>query len=612
MTIEQDALFARVDALLARPEDLPEPTERKRLREAARVTQQELADIFEVRRESVRAWEARPQRAEAAQASGVHPAAGGLGSEIPGTRRVRARARHVPPAEPEHPAPAPDAHQPAPTPTPPPPHEGNPKPSAGPPQHPPPPRPIAINPLYPHGPLAVLDGDGTAYCIGGVVLECPATTIPALVDWTLSESGLGAARLHRNGKDSDPLIVLTESAAERFGLPPKLDSFEGVRSQRLPDDHKVVKQLARAKWKLTQRGFGPWPRIYRPAQAGNRQCVQLAILPWGALDSRAWPGAATLPPAELARVLGVYASRVITPRGSTAVCGLELMSAMRPPTRAVKDEATGTYVSASSAGALTAAVDPAPPEAPPEHPVAQGRGVADFLDEEAYQWVRSPELLADAECLLPYAVGIDINTAFLAAAPRLMVGLGEPTHVTHPAFDKKIPGSWLVDLSHLELDPRLPSPFTPHGERPTGPAWYTTLTVAYAQELGARVEPVEAYLRYESGAYLDPWHERLKEAYVATLADLGVTKDLEDAAFLQAMEQHKNGRSGSRMRAVSDQVDGQGRHRQAQGAPAGQGVTATASGGPPWTGRPGGRTSGPRSSPRRGSTCTARWQSWPT
>ncbi|KJY42613.1 hypothetical protein VR41_06995, partial [Streptomyces sp. NRRL B-1568] len=58
MTIEQDALFARVDALLARPEDLPEPTERKRLREAARVTQQELADIFEVRRESVRAWEA--------------------------------------------------------------------------------------------------------------------------------------------------------------------------------------------------------------------------------------------------------------------------------------------------------------------------------------------------------------------------------------------------------------------------------------------------------------------------------------------------------------------------------------------------------------------------
>ncbi|TGN74348.1 hypothetical protein E5082_29995 [Streptomyces griseoluteus] len=38
--------------------------------------------------------------------------------------------------------------------------------------------------------------------------------------------------------------------------------------------------------------------------------------------------------------------------------------------------------------------------------------------------------------------------------------------------------------SSAELDPRLPSPFTPDGSRPTGPAWYQTHTVAYAQELG--------------------------------------------------------------------------------------------------------------------------------
>ena len=38
----------------------------------------------------------------------------------------------------------------------------------------------------------------------------------------------------------------------------------------------------------------------------------------------------------------MYASRVITPRGSTAVTGLELMTALRPPTRAVKDETTGS------------------------------------------------------------------------------------------------------------------------------------------------------------------------------------------------------------------------------------------------------------------------------
>lgn len=35
-------------------------------------------------------------------------------------------------------------------------------------------------------------------------------------------------------------------------------------------------------------GFGPWARIYRPATAGRRQCVQLAVLPWGALNPRSW------------------------------------------------------------------------------------------------------------------------------------------------------------------------------------------------------------------------------------------------------------------------------------------------------------------------------------
>ncbi len=79
----------------------------------------------------------------------------------------------------------------------------------------------------------------------------------------------------------------------------------------------------------------------------------------------------------------------------------------------------------------------------------------------------------------------------------------------------------------------------PDGTRPNGPAWYQTHTLAYAQELGHEVDPVETYLRRETGAYLDPWHDRLKTAYVDTLADLGVTADLTDAEFLAAMEHHK-------------------------------------------------------------------------
>ena len=393
---------------------------------------------------------------------------------------------------------------------------------------------------FTNGPLAVLDGDGTAYGVGGLVLQCPATTIPQLVQWTLAEAGLGTPRLHRNGRDGDPLVVLTAAATERFGLPLDLAEFDSDRSRRLPEDHKVVKQVLKAKWQLTKRGFGPWARIYRPAEGNTRQCVQLAILPWDALDTRAWGDTAALPAPEVARVLSVYATRVTTPRGSTAVSGLELMTALRPPTRAAKDPATGAWVSAPNPGALAGPVDPAPPEATLEHPVAQG-WTGGFLDEEAYQWVRPIETVTDAEMLLPYAVGIDINTAFLAAASRLNVGLGAPVRTSRPVFDKKLPGSWYVDLSGIDTDPLLPSPFTPSGKRPTGPAWYATPTVAYAAELGGDVQPIEAYLREESGPYLDPWHDRLKDAYVTTMADAGipVDKDTEELRFLNAMAIHK-------------------------------------------------------------------------
>jgi hypothetical protein len=399
-----------------------------------------------------------------------------------------------------------------------------------------------------------LDGDGSLYCAGGLVLECPAATVPELVAWTLADARLGAGRLHRSGKDFDPLIVLTAAAAERLGLPERLADR---RAMRLPEDHKVVRQIAREKWQLTRRGFGPWARVYRPASGQQRQCVQLAVLPWGALDARAWGSAGDLPPAELARVLTVYAARVVTPRGSTAVAGLELMTALRPPTRAVKDESTGTWVSGPVPGSLTAAVDPAPPEAPDEHPVVAAlfarhheRTPDEVLDEEAFDWVRDTGLLTDAECARQLVVGVDVNTAFLAAANRLVVGLCGPEHVKAPRFDKQVPGSWLVDLSGIEIDPRLPSPFTPHGRRPEGPAWYATPTVAYAAELigrfGLPVEvcPIEAYVRREAGPYLDPWYKRLAEAYKETMADLGVASGLSPQQFLDAMAGHKAGDPG--------------------------------------------------------------------
>jgi hypothetical protein len=94
---------------------------------------------------------------------------------------------------------------------------------------------------FPNGPLAGLDSDGTAYCLGGVLLDCPAATIPQLVKWVLKESGIRQPRLHRHGKDSDPLIVLTTSAVERFGLPARLEDRRGLR---LAEDHPASRNSA--------------------------------------------------------------------------------------------------------------------------------------------------------------------------------------------------------------------------------------------------------------------------------------------------------------------------------------------------------------------------------
>jgi DNA-binding transcriptional regulator YiaG len=545
----EEELFASVDALLNEEPHLPPPAERARLREAAGITQARLATALKTTTQSVKNWEngrsePKSPRLDAYQrllngwaakypAPGAAPAAATAPASAPASARPAGSAG--PAASPVETADAPQ--------TPAVPATGPARPAAA--SRRPAPKKAAqpaADPRFPHGPLAVLDGDGAAYGVGGIVLDCPATTVVELVEWTLHESGLGAPKLNRHGKDSDPLIVLTAAAAVKLGLPERLEGHEQRRSLRLPEDHPVVKQVVKAKWRLTQRGFGPWARIYRKAQGRERQCVQLAILSWDALDERSWPGVAEMEPADVARVLGVYATRVITPRGSTAVSGLELMTALRPPTRAAQDPATGNWVPGHNPGSLgTEPVDPAPPEATPEHPVVVDSGWSGgFLNEEAYQWVRDVSLLDDEECTLPYAVGLDLNTAFLAAAARLVVGLSAPDHFVSPTFNPKIPGSWLVNLSHVEVDPRLPSPFTPDGVRPTGPAWYQTHTVAYAQELGYNVAPLEAYLRRETGAYLDPWHDRLKNAYVDTLADLGVTKNLTDAEFLAAMELHKD------------------------------------------------------------------------
>jgi len=567
---EEQLLFSAVDALLEQiaQDPLPPPAERKRLREAAGLSQDQVAKALGSRRESVGNWESgrsepRPPKRAAyarlleglaarfapeeaapeapakavapvaapAATTAVAPAVPSPASSVEPASRPRAPERPAPADKPRPPrsAEAPQASR------------------------------AAHAPRYEHGPLAVVDVEGgavSAYCVGGLLLDVPAKSLSALVEWALHEADLGAPRLHPHGQDADPLLVLTEAACAHFGLPARLSREESLAG-RLPEGHKVLKQLERAEWKLTRRGFGPWARIYRPARGTRRSCVQLCVPSWNALDVRHWDGAAQLPAAELVRLLGTYASRVMTPRGSTAVTGLELMTSLHPPTRASAPDADGKRHSERNPGSLgTEPVECAPCEAPDGHPLLAGlprfhqRGPAEMLFEEAYDWARP---LTDEECLRRHLVGIDVNLAFGAAANGAVVGLEAPVHVNGPAFDPTLPGSWLVDLSHVDLShvvigkqwrrlegDLLPSPFTPKGNRPEGPAWYATPTVAYAVELGYEVAPVEAWVRPANGRYLDGWYKRLRDAYVATMADLGVTEGMAPDAFLAAMEGHRD------------------------------------------------------------------------
>ncbi|MGX1887285.1 telomere-associated protein Tap [Streptomyces sp. NPDC055287] len=590
MPNDGEALFSAVDALLEQvaQDPLPPPAERKRLREAAGLSQDQIAKVLETRRESIGNWEAGRSEPRPPKRAAYARLLEGLAHRYPAhstaTQDTVAPETFTGPATPapvpQEPrslstAPAPDAapttteqinqiNHLRPTPVPSRPAAAartsstTRRPAAKKATAKPAPDTAAFDPRFENGPLAVVDvedGQVSAYCVGGLVLDVPAKSIPALVDWTLSEAKLGQPRLSGPGKDADPLVVLTEAACERYGLPVHLTDEERL-SGRLPEGHKVIKQLVRAEWHLTKRGFGPWARIYRPAKGSERMCVQLCIPSWNALDARHWGDAAQLPAAELARLLGTYASRVMTPRGSTAVTGLELMTALHPPTRASEPDQSGKRHSEHNPGSLGKdPVDCAPCEAPDGHPLLKDlprfhkRGPDEVLVEEAYDWARP---LTDAECTKRHLVGIDVNMAFAAGANGTIVGLGAPTHVKNPRFDPKLPGAWLVDLSHVDLSrvksgkewveldgELLPSPFTPKGDRPTEPAWYATPTVAYAVELGYDVTPTEAYVRYDNGRYLDAWYNRLRDAYVTTMADLGVTGDLSPADFLTAMDGYR-------------------------------------------------------------------------
>ncbi|SFY51168.1 hypothetical protein [Streptomyces sp. F-1] len=224
----------------------------------------------------------------------------------------------------------------------------------------------AADPRFENGPLAAIhceDGQVSGYCVGGLVLDVPAKSVPSLVDWTLTEARLGQARLHRNGRDADRSSSSPRPRWSATACPPPCR-----RKSRARDGWRPATRYS-------SRSSGPdssspsadsdrGPGVYRDPEGSQRRCVQLCILPWNAAGASEWdkrddPKLPTMHPADLARHLGLCAARVTTPRGSTATTGLELMTEPRPPTRAEKAPDTGEFKQASNDDALTAVYDAA-------------------------------------------------------------------------------------------------------------------------------------------------------------------------------------------------------------------------------------------------------------
>ncbi|MCZ1011872.1 hypothetical protein O1L68_39885 [Streptomyces lydicus] len=195
--------------------------------------------------------------------------------------------------------------------------------------------------------------------------------------------------------------------------------------------------------------------------------------------------------------------------------------------------------------------------------------------EEALRYWRHPTA---EERQLKYVVPFDVNVAFGAGANGTVVGTCAPYYLENVPFDPKLPGSWLYDLSgvHLEvsdvnLDDLLPSPFTPNGLRPTGPSWYETRTINYAIERGFTPHPTQANVRpndaqakalrltphpppqldekqnrqlpkdppppFGNLPYADPWYQVLRNAFLETYQELGVEEHMDTEAFLAQMAQ---------------------------------------------------------------------------
>jgi hypothetical protein len=391
---------------------------------------------------------------------------------------------------------------------------------------------------FPGGAVLLIDA-GAAYLGDGA--DLPA--LPDLADMLdlAAGLGLGAPRLHKSGRDADPHLYLTPAACERYGIPA---GPPDARTLALAEDHPAAVALRAAGW--TVGAIRPSTQVYRRGE--DAASLSVSLLGW---LPHAAPGLESLTaddpsPASLARRLGTIAATAYPLRWTAGVTSNALMVALRPPYRLRHDAETGDRRRERVPGSLAEPVPPSLYDVHGNHPAARGRADADECREESLIWVRPREHWTPEELAAPWAVAIDVNAQFLAAAASLPVGLSAPrpldaagvaaVNAALAGSKPKIrPGVYVAEVSGLDPDPRLPCPLTETGEWPGGPLPLHAPTLRYARELGAAVTVSAAAVSDETGPYLDPWNRRLVAALLAALASAGITPDVPPADYLAAL-----------------------------------------------------------------------------
>ena len=391
---------------------------------------------------------------------------------------------------------------------------------------------------FPGGPILLAD-DAAVYLGDGSDMSAPGS-LADLVDLAAG-LGLGMARLHKAGRDADPHLYLTPAACDRYGLPA---GPPDVRGMALAEDHPAAAALRSAGWQV--KTIKTTCQVWRKDPAAS---VSVTLLGWVPHIDPLGLGALLAgdpSPASLARRLDVLARRTWPAAVSAGVTSERLMTAARPAERLTRDRVTGARSRVPVPGSLHRPARPSIYDAHDAHPAAQDRPAALACREESMVWTRPPAGWTEAERSAAYGVALDVNAAFLAAASSLPVGLSAPRDMTAAevaAFNadpdaalRRRAGVYVAELPDLagRLDARLPCPLTESGEWPAGPLPLHAPTLRYAREYGAAVVITAGAVSDECGPYLDPWQRRIVAAYLATLADAGITPDMDPAAYLAA------------------------------------------------------------------------------